>query len=178
MVVSDVLEDLRFLVPTLSHPLPVMGLGHPTPHNELHLVRHYPTPHTALLPGLALLGAAERISDHVHNVKSWFNSKGNGTQDILAWLVRQDEYARVMAFDSPFQTSEGDGEAEGSPARRFWYAVSLVLGQVEGILQVGQCCLYVLLINVMSSVLCLAHSCMCALPIHACVLGHSWAITY
>jgi len=84
---------------------------------------------------------SERISDHVSNVKHWFYAKGNGTEKILDWLVRQDEYASGAVRQQQRRLLQGgaassDGSATPRPRESgFWFAVSLVLEQLEGVLQ-------------------------------------------
>ena len=71
-------------------------------------------------------------------MKHWFNSKGNGTDQILDWLVRQDEYVRgevVKQQDIERQRSASPEASEDPRERDLWYAVSLILEQLEGVLQ-------------------------------------------
>ena len=71
------------------------------------------------------------------NIRTWFNDKGNGTRSILDWLIKQDEWAveNAAAAQMHASTEAPASDMERKDSGRFWYAVSLVLEQVQGILE-------------------------------------------
>ena len=81
------------------------------------------------------------MSEHVLNIRTWFSNKGNGTRSVLDWLIKQDEWAVENAASAQRHASTGapDSDVEGNASNkdngRFWYAVSLVLEQVQGIME-------------------------------------------
>lgn len=83
---------------------------------------------------------AEKLSEHASNIRAWFTNKGNGTRSILDWLVKQDEWAVENAAAQVHASSEAPDSDMGVDARgkdndKFWYAISLVLEQVQGIME-------------------------------------------
>lgn len=76
---------------------------------------------------------AERLFDHWYNYQFWFQGKGNGTRALQRWLVQQDTWIRQQVELHTGQTSLEQDEAASTQG--FWYAVSLVLQQMDGILQ-------------------------------------------
>ena len=102
---------------------------------HFHVLCSHPVAvHVILLSDACPMGCPpERISDHVHNVRIWFHAKGNGTEQILEGLVKQDEYVRREADRLAVEVA--NNVDVGGMQHSFWYAVSLVIEQLEGVRQ-------------------------------------------
>ncbi|GAX82744.1 hypothetical protein CEUSTIGMA_g10170.t1 [Chlamydomonas eustigma] len=91
--------------------------------------------------------SAESLSDHAYNVRSWLQSNRNGAKNVIKWLVMQDAWIRDHVQQVRKSSPTGDESHTASGSRsgndiekrqseaRYWEAISLVLSQLDGILE-------------------------------------------